>query len=226
MAETKICTKCGVEKPLNTQYFRYRHSRNGYSSWCKECEKSYNKEYEKTPKRVDWKQKYEKSEHRKELNRLKEKTTKRKEYLKKYKEDGKKKEVYQRYYDNNKEAIGARVKERKETDKKYHLILNLRGTIISSFKRKGYSKKSRTYKIIGTDYKSFYDHLLQTFVDSYGYEWDGKEDVHIDHIVPISSANTEEEVYKLCHYSNLQLLKAKDNLEKGDSLDWYLDNNH
>ena len=220
MAETKVCTKCGVEKPLNTQYFRYRYSRNGYSSWCKECEKAYNKEYEKTDKRMEWKQKYEKSEHRKELNRLKEKTEKRKEYLQKYKEAGKKKEVYQRYYDNNKDAIQARVKDRRAIDKKYDLIMKLRGTINSSFRRKGYTKKSNTYKIIGTDYDTFYKYLLQTFVDNYGYEWDGVEEVHIDHIIPVSTAQTEEDVYGLCRYTNLQLLKAKDNLEKGNNLEW------
>ena len=59
------------------------------------------------------------------------------------------------------------------------------------------------------------EHLYKTFFANYGYEYDGKEDVHIDHIVPLATANTEEEVIKLCHYTNLQLLKAKDNLEKG-----------
>lgn len=37
------------------------------------------------------------------------------------------------------------------------------------------------------------------------YGWD------IDHIVPISSANTEEEIIKLNHYTNLQPLCSKTN---------------
>ena len=31
-----------------------------------------------------------------------------------------------------------------------------------------------------------------------------------------------KEVIKLCHYSNLQLLKEEDNLRKGDKLNWEL----
>jgi hypothetical protein len=37
------------------------------------------------------------------------------------------------------------------------------------------------------------------------YGWD------IDHIIPTSIANTEEELIKLCHYTNLQPLCSKIN---------------
>jgi hypothetical protein len=46
--------------------------------------------------------------------------------------------------------------------------------------------------------------------DNYGYYgW------HIDHIIPLSSAKTKEEIYKLCHFKNLQPLWWTDNLSKG-----------
>mgnify|MGYP002132731409 FL=1 len=45
--------------------------------------------------------------------------------------------------------------------------------------------------------------------------WDNYGDWHIDHIIPLNSAQTEEDLYKLCHYSNLQPLWALDNLKKG-----------
>lgn len=72
----------------------------------------------------------------------------------------------------------------------------------------------KTENILGCKIDFFAKYLLNTFKNNYGYEWDGKEQVHIDHIIPLAIANNEEEVIKLCHYTNLQLLKAKDNLQK------------
>ena len=45
--------------------------------------------------------------------------------------------------------------------------------------------------------------------DNYGfYGW------HVDHKVPLSNGKTEEETYKLCHYSNLQPMWWNENLSK------------
>ena len=65
------------------------------------------------------------------------------------------------------------------------------------------------------DFEYFYKHLLQTYKNNYGCEWDNIEKIHIDHVIPLAAAHTEEDVKKLCHYTNLQLLKEKDNLYKG-----------
>ena len=40
----------------------------------------------------------------------------------------------------------------------------------------------------------------------------------LDHIVPISSAKTEDDIYKLNHYSNLRPLCSKKNLEKSNKI--------
>ena len=38
---------------------------------------------------------------------------------------------------------------------------------------------------------------------------------HIDHITPLSLAKTEDDVHKLCHYTNLQPLWCNENYKKG-----------
>lgn len=49
--------------------------------------------------------------------------------------------------------------------------------------------------------------------------WDNREDWHIDHIIPLASANSEEELIALCYYLNLNPIWAHDNMSKSDSYD-------
>lgn len=46
--------------------------------------------------------------------------------------------------------------------------------------------------------------------------WENRNLWHIDHIKPLSLATTENELYELCHYTNLRPLWAIDNLKKGN----------
>jgi hypothetical protein len=48
--------------------------------------------------------------------------------------------------------------------------------------------------------------------------WDNHGEWHIDHIIPLSSAKNESDLYKLFHYTNLQPLWAFDNLSKGNKI--------
>ena len=52
-------------------------------------------------------------------------------------------------------------------------------------------------------------------IASNGYKY-GIGDLHLDHVIPISLAETEEEMLLLSHYSNYQLLSADENLTKGN----------
>ena len=107
----------------------------------------------------------------------------------------------------------------------YRLKNNLRTNIWSSIKRCGYKKYSKTYEILCCSFEEFKLHLESKFEDwmnleNYGkyngelnYGWD------IDHIIPVSSANSEEEIIKLNHYTNLQPLCSKINRDiKKDKL--------
>ena len=48
--ETKICTKCGVEKPL-TEFWKQKRSKDGFQNWCKECKLEYNYNWNPKPKK-------------------------------------------------------------------------------------------------------------------------------------------------------------------------------
>jgi hypothetical protein len=122
-----------------------------------------------------------------------------------------------KYFEKNKDKINEYARKRRKTDKVFKLISNIRKSIYSSIKRNGYSKKSRTHEILGCSFEEFKFHLESKFEpwmnwSNYGlyngelnYGWD------IDHIIPTSSAITEEDVIKLNHYTNLQPLCSKIN---------------
>ena len=85
-------------------------------------------------------------------------------------------------------------------------------------KTKNMQSNSGTFKMLGCTPDELRLHLEKQFIDNMSWDNYGRYGWHIDHIIPISSAKTEEEVYKLAHYTNLQPLWAKDNYYKGDKI--------
>lgn len=104
--------------------------------------------------------------------------------------------------------------ERRQHDNLFKLKGQVRVMLRDSFKRKGLKKSYHTEDILGCSLDFFHGYLLKTWAENYGTKWNG-EPCHIDHITPLSSAKTEDDIIKLCHYTNLQLLTPKDNLKKG-----------
>ena len=72
--------------------------------------------------------------------------------------------------------------------------------------------------MIGCSPQFLKEHLEKQFKDGMNWENYGLYGWHIDHIIPLSSAQNEDDIYKLCHYTNLQPLWAKDNLSKGNRI--------
>jgi len=114
---------------------------------------------------------------------------------------------------NNKENRNKREREKRKVDPLYKLKSNIRSLIGLYIRKKGYSKTSRTHEILGCSYEEFKVHLESQFTD--GMTWDNSGEWHMDHKIPMCSANTEEEVIKLNHYTNFQPLWSEDNLKKG-----------
>ena len=124
---------------------------------------------------------------------------------------------YQKEYrkQNSKEIKTKRniyLQVKKETDPLFKLTCSIRGAIRQSFKRSSYTKNSKTYQILGCSFEEVKQYLENKFEDwmswdnrglyngTPNYGWD------IDHIIPLASATTEDELIKLNHYSNLQPL--------------------
>jgi len=227
----KHCKKC--DKMLKFESFRkISKTSEKYYSYCRSCEKLY---YKINKEKV-LKQKKEYYNQNKELILLKVKSyqdnnkfkiqEKNKQYREKNKLHLLEKEKNRRlnnldkfkerdrlYYQKNKDKIHARERKKRKTDPLFKLANNLRRRINHYLK----NKCNGLENIIGLDLQNFKVYIESKFVDGMCWEKVGKE-IHIDHIIPLCSAKNEDELKKLCHYTNLQPLWAKDNLKKGSKV--------
>lgn len=121
------------------------------------------------------------------------------------------------YREKNKYNLNKKVVERLHNDPIFKLKCQIRGMVRDSFGRKNWRKASRTKDIVGCDLDFLYEYLCKTWKDRYGEDWNGQP-CHIDHIIPLAMAKTKEDVIRLCHYTNLQLLTPEDNMRKSDRL--------
>ena len=212
----KECSKC--HRILSIEDF-VKDSRNssGYGSRCKDCERNQRKQYyENNKERISKRNKEYSKSHRDKINK------KRRQNVEADYERYQK--MWHDYYESHKKQHSENgrkwVNKQRKENPLFRLKSNVRSMIGHSFHRTGWFKKALSEEIIGMNIDEFVLYLLQTYKDFYGYEWDRKEKVHIDHIIPISTAKNEEDVISLCHYTNLRLLKASDNMSKSDKLDW------
>ena len=106
---------------------------------------------------------------------------------------------------------------KRNSDPLYKLKHNIRVRILKFMKSIDLKKTNKTFLIVGCSPEFLKSYIENKFSD--GMSWDkfGKE-IHIDHIIPLSSAKNKEEVFKLCHYTNLQPLWLVDNLKKSNKV--------
>ena len=155
--------------------------------------------------------KYRRSEKGKEVRKQYKKTEKCLEYNREYdRERGLKPERKQKQYEN--------LKRKLNEDPFFRLKHNLRNRVRGAFKAKVWYKNNSVIEFIGCELDFLKDYIASKFEP--GMTWDnyGKYGWHVDHIYPLSLAKTAAELEKLCHYTNLQPLWAKDNLYKGNKI--------
>ena len=185
----KVCTRCKQEKEIS-DFHKQKNGKYGVAGRCKSCKCELTSIWQKSnkEKKIIYNHEYNKN------NKIE---------IKKRKRD---------YRQNNKEYI-------KESINKNPLMRfkrNLRSNIRMSIKGKGYTKKSKTFDILGVDFETFKKHIERQFKKGMG--WSNHGEWHLDHIIPIALAETEKEAIKLNHYTNFQPLWAKENLEKHTSI--------
>ena len=195
----KKCNTCNIDKPINDFTITKYKGEIRRRPTCKKCTSLRTKEWTKNNK------------------------NKRIKYIKEYSEQNKEtiNEKSKKYYkDNKQQAIYKSVKykrERRKYDELFRLSDNIRKSIVHSFKTSGLKKNCKTAKILGCNFTEFKEHIEKQFAtwmtwDNYGkyngefnFGWD------IDHIIPINSAKTEEDIIRLNHYTNFQPLCSKFN---------------
>lgn len=132
-----------------------------------------------------------------------------------------KKEYAKKYKVKNKERLKSYNKqwhcEKIKTDELYKAKTKVRAIIKDAMRRMGYKKKASANQILGCTFDEFKTYLESKFEswmtwDNYGlYNNEFNHGWDIDHIIPINSANTIDELHALNHYTNLQPLCSKIN---------------
>lgn len=205
----KKCTKCGIEKSLD-EFNKDKNKKFGVSSNCKICVKK---------RVVEWREsnKERYREYRREYSNLnREKIN---DYKKNHRHSNR--DLYIEKYNDNKEQIRIKYREwwknKYYSDELFRFKNNTRNLISRSFKRSRAvepRKCYRTEELLGCSIIDFRDHIKSLFTE--GMTFDNYGEWHFDHIIPISSAKTQEDVERLCHFTNFQPLWAIDNLRKSN----------
>ena len=111
-------------------------------------------------------------------------------------------------------------KNRAKNEPLFRLTKNIRTLVGKSIRENGFKKESKTFNILGCSFEDFKIHLESKFESwmnwvNYGNPKDGIFETNktwdIDHIKPLATATTEEELLKLNHYTNLQPLCSYQN---------------
>lgn len=200
--KNKICNCCKIEKDIN-DFHNHKRFIDGKHVTCKECVKIQSKKY------------YDKNKtligiRVKEIRKTENFKLKRDIYLKENKEKINK--IKKDYKLRNRDKILLEKRDyyqRKKNDPIFALTKRLRQGIYRSIR--GIKLRS-SLDILGCTEEEFKIHIENQFTE--GMSWDRLGEIHIDHIIPISSAETIDDVYRLNYYTNLQPLWARDNIQK------------
>jgi flagellar biosynthesis GTPase FlhF len=219
------CKNCKKEWKLNNREHVLEYNKN-YNQKNKEKLNGYKKKWKQSnSKQISNFQKNYKEKNKEKLSKYQKKwkesnSEKVKESQKKWKENNSEKlKKYQKeWYLQNKNILNEKIKLKKLTNPIFLISCSVRKRMSDYIRKNNILKKNKTFEIVGCTPQQLKEYIQSQFRDNMSWENYGYYGWHIDHIIPLSSANTEEELYKLCHFTNLQPLWAEDNLKKSNKL--------
>jgi len=230
---TKICSKCGVEKPLS-EFNKNKTTKDGYRFQCRECQRiagasyrannvergrKYRKQYYQTHK--EERATYQR-EHKETVN------VSKKRYIERNPEKRRRQSL--NYYYSHRDEIKERAYEKRiETNKKRvnyinsnpnaKLSHNYRTLILRAMGRKKI-EHSRAIELLGCSIEEFRLHLASLWVE--GMDWSnygrGRGKWSIDHTIPISYFTLTDwgEAKKAFHYTNCVPMWYSQNASKSN----------
>jgi len=208
-AENELDLRRGIVNPKEWRFRQFEVRADGLVFWA------YDKTYKTGERWVTWDEAIRLKNHRNWRSRNNPKT----------------KERWKQWYQRNKDYKDAQTKAWQKANKRhlskysskrnaqkllddpvFAMKQRLRKRTSKAFKLMGYAKSSRSSEILGCEWEELKKHIESMF--SKGMSWENRHLWHIDHIIPLASARSEEHLKKLCHYSNLQPLWAMENWQK------------
>lgn len=193
------CAVCNINKPALE--FNYRKDCMSYRRDCKECQHKKQKEYRTNNLQLIISK--EKQNRIKNGNKIREREKKSKK--------------------NNRSTTNKNVRRKRKENAIFRLKETIRSSIKKYFKKNNHKKTSKTVEILGCTFDFFKLYIESKFEpwmnwNNHGPRNLGKLTWELDHIIPISSAKTKEDIIRLNHYTNFQPLESWENLRKSNKI--------
>lgn len=207
----KTCRKCNVEKPLTTEYFQARKSgKDGFRNECKDCQKSYRKQYyERNKERII---KHNLEYRKKNWEQF---TANRKLYEERNKE--RLAECRKQYYQKNKNEISRKKKiymrENKEYFSQYYLEWARNNP--DKCKAKRHRREAKLRKLPYNYTEKDWERTVAYFKTACAYCGEEKSLEH-EHFIPLSKGGeyTINNIIPACASCN-------SSKQDSDFFDWY-----
>ena len=126
------------------------------------------------------------------------------------------KESNRRYKSENRQKCADYERNKRHSDPVYRFRTSVRYLIWRYARKKGYKGSKQVWEMVGCDFDSFLAYIQGQFeegmtLENYGH---GVGCWNIDHIVPIRTATTDEDIERLNHYTNLRPMWASENYQR------------